>query len=105
LLGVEVTRARVNVGWLSRGRIGRRKRFPVGALSDEAVGALVDVIEAQEVNVTRGFHVCEFCLRVLSAGRCPGSSLAFGIAGGPCSWEAARSVFPLGMGLCSLRPR
>ena len=61
-LRVDATMARVNIGWLGgRGRFGRRARYATGPVADGAVDALLDVIEAQAVNVTRGFHACEYC--------------------------------------------
>jgi len=61
-LAVEPTAPRINVGWLGgQRRFGRRTRFPTGHSSDDVIDALIDVIAAQAVNVTRGFHRCEYC--------------------------------------------
>jgi len=61
-LAVEPTAPRINVGWLGgHRRFGRRTRFPTGHSSDDVIDALIDVIAAQAVNVTRGFHRCEYC--------------------------------------------
>ncbi|WP_370364360.1 hypothetical protein [Catenulispora sp. GP43] len=75
---VEPTGPRLNIGWLGdRGRFGRRKPFATGPVSDDVIDAVIDVTEAQAVNVTRGFHRCGYCpsggadglLRFLHRGR------------------------------------
>ncbi|ACU75746.1 hypothetical protein Caci_6909 [Catenulispora acidiphila DSM 44928] len=59
---VEPTASRVSVGWLGgHRRFVRRTRFPTGQSSHDVIDALIDVIAAQAVNVTRGFHRCEYC--------------------------------------------
>jgi hypothetical protein len=61
---VEPTASRLNVGWLGdRGRFGRRRRLSTGPVAEDVIDALVDVIEAQAVNVTRGFHLGGYCRR------------------------------------------
>lgn len=50
-----VHRQMINVGWLAKGR-----EFPVGAIP-ERVMKRVERLCLDRKNVSRGFHVCEFC--------------------------------------------
>ncbi|MFD8480393.1 hypothetical protein [Kitasatospora sp. NPDC059673] len=50
------TYRRVNVGWLSRLR-----RYPRGAAPEGFAARLLDIVQWQRVNGTRGFHVCGLC--------------------------------------------
>lgn len=47
---------RINVGWL--GRFHRRR---TGTVPEGTLGALLDVISSQMVNITRGIHGCHMC--------------------------------------------
>ncbi|MFF7458180.1 hypothetical protein [Kitasatospora sp. NPDC008115] len=49
---------RINVGWLSG-----QHRYTTGAGPEGLLGRLLDIIRWQDVNSTRGFHVCELCPR------------------------------------------
>ncbi|MER7706097.1 hypothetical protein ABTX81_24785 [Kitasatospora sp. NPDC097605] len=50
------SRRRINVGWLS-GRHG----YTTGPVPDGFLVRLLDIRRWQNVNLTRGFHVCELC--------------------------------------------
>ncbi|MEU9048528.1 MULTISPECIES: hypothetical protein [unclassified Kitasatospora] len=47
---------RINVGWLD----GRRE-YTAGPVLEDFPARLFDILRWQDVNKTRGFHVCELC--------------------------------------------
>ncbi|MFC6881691.1 hypothetical protein [Actinomadura yumaensis] len=50
------TETAVNIGWLGSG-----EPFPTGDVPAEVVPALLRLVAKGPVNLTRGFHKCEFC--------------------------------------------
>ena len=46
----------LNVGWLGEGH-----QFSVGQTADAFRAALAELCDKKSMNLTRGYHVCEFC--------------------------------------------